>query len=285
MSVRRVPGTCCRGSSCLVKEADERQKVPWTRRTRRTDKRFSLPSHRHVLFSSDLLFRVRSSAVPSALLGVAIFVFANALYVAAEFGAVGVRRSRIRRMAEDGNWLAQRLLPFLETPAGLDRYVGVSQIGITLSSLMLGAYAQATISVQLAPLVDRWFSLDPRDRPVGTRLSCWSCSPPSSSILGELVPKALALQFPTQTALGNRSADAMVARGVPAVPRAAQRRRPSAVLRVVLGSSEHGASAPALAGRDRAPDRREPRRRSARTRGAATAASRAAARTAGPRAT
>ena len=44
----------------------------------------------------------------------AVLIVANALYVAAEFGAVGVRRSRVRRMSDDGHWLAQRLLPFLE---------------------------------------------------------------------------------------------------------------------------------------------------------------------------
>jgi CBS domain containing-hemolysin-like protein len=140
--------------------------------------------------------------VSSALFGVALFILANALYVVAEFGAVGARRSRVRRLAEDGNWLAQRLLPHVETPAALDRYVGASQIGITLSSLMLGAFAQATISVTLAPEFGRWFQLDP-----GAALSVASIAvlvvlTAAQLIMGELVPKALALQYPTQAALG-----------------------------------------------------------------------------------
>lgn len=139
--------------------------------------------------------------MPSALFGIAVFVLANALYVAAEFGAVGVRRSRVRRMAEDGNWLAQRLLPFIETPAALDRYVGASQIGITLSSLMLGAFAQATISVQLAPVLAGWFSLDPRAALSAASISVLIVLTAIQLIMGELVPKALALQHPTQTAL------------------------------------------------------------------------------------
>jgi magnesium and cobalt exporter, CNNM family len=139
--------------------------------------------------------------VPSALFGVALFVLANALYVAAEFGAVGARRSRVRRLAEDGNWFAHRLLPYVETPAALDRYVGASQIGITLSSLMLGAFAQATIAVGLAPLVGAWFALD-----AGSALSAASIIvlvvlTAGQLIMGELVPKALALQYPTQAAL------------------------------------------------------------------------------------
>src|SRR5262245_2464694 len=93
--------------------------------------------------------------------GIAVLVLANALYVAAEFGAVGVRRSRVRRMSDDGLPLGQRLLPYVVDPAALDRYVGASQIGITVSSLMLGAFAQATLSVQLAPILAESFSLQP----------------------------------------------------------------------------------------------------------------------------
>jgi CBS domain containing-hemolysin-like protein len=132
---------------------------------------------------------------------IAVLIVANAFYVAAEFGAVGVRRSRIRRLADDGGRLAERLLPFLESPAGLDRYVGASQIGITLSSLMLGAYAQATVSATLAPLLAGQFGL--------TALSAQStasglvlCALTAAQlVLGELVPKAIALQHPTETAL------------------------------------------------------------------------------------
>ena len=80
---------------------------------------------------------------PTPFIVSALLILANSLYVAAEFGAVGVRRSRVRRLAEDGGGLARRLLPFVRTPVALDRYVGASQIGITLSSLILGAYAQA----------------------------------------------------------------------------------------------------------------------------------------------
>src|ERR1044072_5431899 len=78
-------------------------------------------------------------------------ILANALYVAAEFAAVSVRRSRIQQLAADGNSLAAWLLPLLESPSSLDRYIAACQIGITLSSLVLGAYAQATIAVWLTP--------------------------------------------------------------------------------------------------------------------------------------
>jgi CBS domain containing-hemolysin-like protein len=132
---------------------------------------------------------------------IAVLIVANSLYVAAEFGAVGARSSRIRRMSDDGNWLARLLVPFLESPVGLDRYVGVSQIGITLSSLILGAYAQATLSGPLAVVLRSWFELTETTVQSLAILTVLVTLTAVQLILGELVPKAIALQYPTQTAL------------------------------------------------------------------------------------
>ena len=52
---------------------------------------------------------------------IALLILINALYVAAEFSAVSVRRSRVRQAAEDGNRLARMLLPVLDDAARLDR--------------------------------------------------------------------------------------------------------------------------------------------------------------------
>ena len=89
--------------------------------------------------------------VLAAILVIAALLLVNALYVAAEFAAVSVRRSRLHQLAEDGNPFAAWLLPIVESPAALDRYIAACQIGITISSLVLGAYAQATLAVWLAP--------------------------------------------------------------------------------------------------------------------------------------
>lgn len=129
-----------------------------------------------------------------------VLILINALYVAAEFAAVGVRRSRVKRLSEDGNWFARRLMPFINEPTNLDRYVAVSQIGITLSSLILGAYAQATV-VWLAPHLAGWFSLDPRTSVSSAAISVLVLLTAAQVVLGELIPKSLALQFPTQVAL------------------------------------------------------------------------------------
>ena len=54
-----------------------------------------------------------------AVLVIAALILVNAVYVAAEFAAVSVRRSRIQQLATDGNPLAAWLLPVLESPASL----------------------------------------------------------------------------------------------------------------------------------------------------------------------
>ena len=74
------------------------------------------------------------------LLIILVMVAANALYVAAEFATVGSRKSRVQEIAETGNRTARKLLVILRDPKKLDTYVARCQIGITLSSLVAGAY-------------------------------------------------------------------------------------------------------------------------------------------------
>jgi len=132
---------------------------------------------------------------------IVLLILLTGLYVAAEFAAVSARRSRLRRMAEDGNGLAARLLPVLEDPRELDRYIAASQIGITLSSLILGAYGQATLAPRLSPLLERVGRLQPDSAESTSAIIVLIFLTTLAVIIGELVPKSLALQSPTATAL------------------------------------------------------------------------------------
>jgi CBS domain containing-hemolysin-like protein len=135
--------------------------------------------------------------VAAAIIGALILL--TALYVAAEFAAVGARRSRLRRLAEDGDGLAARVLPVVEDPRELDRYIAASQVGITLSSLILGAYAQAAIAPHAVPLL-RPLGLDPIAAESTAAIVVLLVLTTLAMILGELIPKSLALQDPTNTA-------------------------------------------------------------------------------------
>ena len=131
----------------------------------------------------------------------ALLILANAFYVAGEFGAVGVRRSRVRRLSDDGNFLARKLLPFVQDPTELDRYVAVSQVGITLSSLILGAVAQGTIAVAVAPHLATWTGLDSETAASTAAIAVLVLLTAVQVVLSELIPKSVALQFPTEVAL------------------------------------------------------------------------------------
>jgi CBS domain containing-hemolysin-like protein len=139
--------------------------------------------------------------VLAAILVVGALIVVNALYVAAEFAAVSVRRSRIQQLAADGNPLATWLLPVLESPKALDRYIGACQIGITLSSLVLGAYAQQTFAVWLTPYFASFGGLQELAAQSTSTAVVLLTLTVAQVVFAELVPKSLALQYPTQVSL------------------------------------------------------------------------------------
>jgi CBS domain containing-hemolysin-like protein len=138
--------------------------------------------------------------IVTVVLILGLMILANALYVAAEFGAVSVRRSKIQQLAEEGHRLAKRLLPIVEDPEELDRYIAASQIGITLSSLILGAYGQAQLAPILMPLFEGLGGLQRATAESTSAAVILIGLSVTQMILGELVPKSVALQFPNQTA-------------------------------------------------------------------------------------
>ena len=128
------------------------------------------------------------------LLLVLVMVGFNALYVAAEFATVGSRRSRVQENAESGSGGASELLEILQDAKRLDNYVAACQIGITLSSLVAGAYGQA----QLAPLFEDWLgSAGPALSVVVVLILITSLQ----VVLGELLPKTIALRYPEALAI------------------------------------------------------------------------------------
>ncbi len=147
---------------------------------------------------------------------VTLMVFFNALYVAAEFATVSSRRTKINQLAGQGNRLAQSLLPILEDSKSLDRYVAACQIGITISSLVLGAYGQnvlATALVEpLAALLGRFPSIAGLlggESTAATLVLARSISitivllviTTIQVIMGELFPKSIAIQYPERVAM------------------------------------------------------------------------------------
>lgn len=128
------------------------------------------------------------------VLVILVMVAVNALYVAAEFATVGSRRSRVQEAAENGNRAARDLLDILRDPKRLDTYVAACQVGITLSSLVAGSYGQA----QLTPLLTPYFGAAGQTVAVLVVLVLITAL---QVVLGELLPKTVALRYPERLAL------------------------------------------------------------------------------------
>ena len=143
----------------------------------------------------------------SILTIVALMIFVNALYVAGEFSFVSARKTRIIQLAAEGNRMAGLLLPVLQEPHKLDGYIAASQVGITLSSIVLGIYGERQLAPKLAP----WIAQLPLGFDPSTAGQIAAAGISSTLVLillttlqvvlGELVPKSLAIRFPEALAL------------------------------------------------------------------------------------
>ncbi|HEX8437289.1 hemolysin family protein [Archangium sp.] len=136
-----------------------------------------------------------------AWLIILLLIGVNALYVVAEFAAVSLRVTQLQPLAQRGDRRAVGLLEVLQDGVKLDRYVAACQIGITLSSLIVGAYGQATVALQLTPLFERLGGLQPVAAHSVAAIVVLVLLTVLQVLLGELVPKALALQFTVRAGL------------------------------------------------------------------------------------
>ncbi|MBA2291075.1 MAG: HlyC/CorC family transporter [Gemmatimonadales bacterium] len=128
------------------------------------------------------------------LAAVFALVLLNAYFVAAEFALVGARKSRLEALAREGDRKAIRALGAVQH---LDQYISATQLGITLASLGLGWIGKPA----LAELLDRMFAGLPEalgsfgTHAVSATIA-FSIITVLHIVLGELVPKSLALLFP-----------------------------------------------------------------------------------------
>ncbi len=128
------------------------------------------------------------------LVSVALLVAANAFFVAAEFALVGARKTRLEEMAQAGD---RRAALARRAVSELDRYISATQLGITLASLGLGWIGEPA----LAGLMESAFGwLKPPFDVVAQHgvavVIAFTIITVLHIILGELVPKALALLYP-----------------------------------------------------------------------------------------
>src|SRR6202140_5808369 len=77
------------------------------------------------------------------LLGVAALILLNAFFVAAEYGLVTARRTRIIELQHQGNRPARDVLRITGDPP---RFIAAMQLGVTLTSLAIGALGESVLT-------------------------------------------------------------------------------------------------------------------------------------------
>jgi CBS domain containing-hemolysin-like protein len=128
-----------------------------------------------------------------------ILVLANAFFVASEFSLVSVRRTRVDQLAAEGNGAA---VVVQRAVRDLDRYIAATQVGITIASLLLGGFGEQTLEPLLTPLFrwvpEGWLGITQATLVAGFAYFIMTAL---HVIIGELMPKSIALQRTEKTAL------------------------------------------------------------------------------------
>ena len=122
------------------------------------------------------------------LLGVAVLILLNAFFVAAEYGLVTARRTRIIELQHQGNRRARDVLRITSDPG---RFIAAMQLGVTLTSLGIGALGEATLSREFK----HWMAA------ILAIVLAYAILSFFHVVFGELVPKGAALGHAEGTAL------------------------------------------------------------------------------------
>jgi CBS domain containing-hemolysin-like protein len=132
---------------------------------------------------------------------IALLLLLNALFVAAEFALIGVPRATVERRAAEGHKAARLLARVLSTPRLQDQYIATAQLGITVASLGLGMYGEHVVAEWISGWLDA-FGPTARfaEHTVASVLAILLLTY-FHIVVGEMIPKTLALQHSERTSL------------------------------------------------------------------------------------
>src|SRR5215217_9459691 len=123
-------------------------------------------------------------------------ILLNGVFAMSEIAVVSSRRARLRQMAEGGNRGAAHALTLAAEPT---RFLSSVQVGITSIGILNGALGEASIADRVRLVLERVPLLAPHAQPLSLVVMVVALTY-VSLILGELVPKRLALTNPERVA-------------------------------------------------------------------------------------
>lgn len=126
----------------------------------------------------------------------AVLIVLNGFFSLAELAVISSRRVRLRRMAEAGSRPARVALLLAESPG---MFLASVQVGITLISIVMGAFGEATVSARLDAVLRASPRLEHIARPLSFAITVILITY-ITLIIGELSPKRLALNNPERWA-------------------------------------------------------------------------------------
>lgn len=132
------------------------------------------------------------SEFSAELLFIAFLIALNNLLAMTEAALLAVRKARLQQRINKGDKKAGIVLKLVENP---NQFLSVIQIGITLIDVLTGAVTGATLAVIFARLLEKIPAIAPFSKSIGMALGVLIITY-FSIILGELVPKRLAIQNP-----------------------------------------------------------------------------------------
>ncbi|MGH2614899.1 MAG: hemolysin family protein [Thermomicrobiales bacterium] len=130
------------------------------------------------------------------LLLLLVLFFLNGLFAMSELAIATSRKTRLQQWADDGNLRAAAALKLAEHP---NRFLATVQIGITLIGIITGFYGGATLSAPVAQQLSRLPGIAPYSGSIAVVFVVGLVTY-LSLLIGELVPKRLALQNPERVA-------------------------------------------------------------------------------------
>ncbi|WP_428152206.1 hemolysin family protein [Brevundimonas sp.] len=132
-----------------------------------------------------------------AIVVVVLLVVLNGLFAMTEMAVVSSRKSKLQSRAERGDRGARAALKLAEEPT---HFLSAVQVGITLIGILAGAYGQAAIAGELTRIIETSFPATAAWAEFASTALVVVCITYVSLIVGELVPKRIALIFPEAVA-------------------------------------------------------------------------------------